>query len=101
MTIKLPASFLRPVRARTAAVAAGLVGLITALDVGSVRVSTQTGRGGIVQALTADDVNSVIAAAATSISDSGMAVAVVDRAGRILGVWARAGAAAGTPDIAV
>jgi uncharacterized protein GlcG (DUF336 family) len=91
----------RPPRARAFAVLAALVGIVGALDVGSLRVSTQAGRGGAVQALTADDVGAVIMAAAQAISDTGMAIAVVDRAGRILGVWARNGAAPSTPDVAV
>jgi uncharacterized protein GlcG (DUF336 family) len=57
--------------------------------------------GGTAQILMAQDVTAVINAAAQAISDNTMAVAVVDRAGTILGVWARPGADARTPDIAV
>ncbi|MEO6326010.1 MAG: heme-binding protein [Thermoanaerobaculia bacterium] len=67
--------------------------------------------GGPAQALSAADVQGIITAAAGAINDSTMAVAVVDRAGTILGVWARPGATgaaipagltrAPIPDIAV
>ena len=57
--------------------------------------------GGPAQILTATDVVAVIRAAAQAISDNTMAVAVVDRAGTILGVYARPGADVHTPDIAV
>src|SRR3954454_24012276 len=100
MTFKVPASSILSVRLR-AIVPAALVALVAALDVGSVRVWSQQGRGGPAQTLTADDVAAVINAAAGAIADSGMAIAVVDRAGTILGVYARAGAAASTPDLAV
>src|SRR5690349_15204580 len=101
MTLKLPASSVPRARVRAAAILAALVAVVAALDLGSVRVSSQSGRGGLVQPLTADEVNAVIGVAATAVADSGLAVAVVDRAGRILGVWARNGAAPGTPDVAV
>jgi uncharacterized protein GlcG (DUF336 family) len=100
MTFKLPASSIMSLRLR-ALVPAALVAVVAALDLGSVRVSSQQGRGGPAQTLSADDVAAVINAAAGAIADSGMAIAVVDRAGTILGVYARAGAAASTPDIAV
>ena len=51
--------------------------------------------------LTAAEVTSVLRAAATAIGENTMAVAVVDRGGRILGVYARPGADAFTPDTAV
>jgi uncharacterized protein GlcG (DUF336 family) len=47
------------------------------------------------------DVTAVIRAAAESIGDAGLAIAVVDRRGIILGVYARPGAAGTTPDTAV
>jgi uncharacterized protein GlcG (DUF336 family) len=78
-----------------------LVGCIVGLDLGTARVASQQGRGGAAEILTAADVASVITAAASALSDTTMAVAVVDRAGTILGVYARPGAAAATPDIAV
>lgn len=57
--------------------------------------------GGTAQVLTAEDVAAVINTAAGALSDEGLAVAVVDRAGTILGVYRRPGTAARTPDIAV
>ena len=57
--------------------------------------------GGPAQILTADDVLAVIRTAAQALSDDTMAVAVVDRAGTILGVYRRPQADARTPDIAV
>ena len=45
--------------------------------------------GGTAQILTAQDVTAVITAAAQALSDDTMAVAVVDRAGTILGVYRR------------
>src|SRR5437879_5338637 len=57
--------------------------------------------GGTAQILTAPDVTAVISAAAQALSDDTMAVAVVDRAGTILGVYRRPGADARSPDIAV
>src|SRR5688572_30593567 len=53
------------------------------------------------QPLTAADVLAVIQTAATAIGDDTMAIAVVDRGGRILGVFARSGADSFTPDVAV
>src|SRR4051794_431074 len=101
MTLELATSSTRPVRLRRAAIVSVLVAGVAALDLGSVRVSSQQARGGVAQTLTADEVAVVINAAASAIADSAMAIAVVDRAGTILGVYARAGAAAATPDIAV
>jgi uncharacterized protein GlcG (DUF336 family) len=57
--------------------------------------------GGIAQILTAADVTAVITTAAGALDDDTMAVAVVDRAGTILGVYSRPSAAPTTPDIAV
>jgi uncharacterized protein GlcG (DUF336 family) len=51
--------------------------------------------------LSSADVTAVLAAAAGSLSDSSLAVAVVDRTGQILGVYARSGADLRTQDIAV
>jgi uncharacterized protein GlcG (DUF336 family) len=55
------------------------------------------------QQLSATEVNALLLAAATAIPDDTMAAAVVDRGGRILGVYARAGARADgfIPDTAV
>src|SRR6267378_2551764 len=101
MTRLLPASFMPRLRIRTIGILAALVGVVSVLDFGSARLaSQQTPRGGPAQTLTPDDVAAIINAAASAISDSGMAVAVVDRAGTILGVYGR-GAAPATPDIAV
>ena len=57
--------------------------------------------GGPAQVLTAQDVAAVIETAAGALSDVTLAVAVVDRAGTILGVYRRPGADVRTPDIAV
>ena len=57
--------------------------------------------GGPAQILTADDVRAVLTTAATALADDTLAAAVVDRTGNILGVYARRGAAAVTPDVAV
>jgi uncharacterized protein GlcG (DUF336 family) len=54
-----------------------------------------------VQTLTAADVMAVITTAASALDDDTLAVAVVDRAGTILGVYRRSGAAATSPDVAV
>jgi uncharacterized protein GlcG (DUF336 family) len=51
--------------------------------------------------LSAADVLALIRAAAEAADSAQMAVAVVDRGGRILAVYARPGAPAGTPDTAV
>ena len=51
--------------------------------------------------LQAADVQAVLNGAAASLSDATLAVAVVDRAGTILGVSARTGADAATRDVAV
>jgi uncharacterized protein GlcG (DUF336 family) len=51
--------------------------------------------------LTANEVTAVISAAAQSIGENTMAIAVVDRQGRILGAYARPGADAFAPDTAV
>lgn len=87
-------------RVRSLCAVSALAAVIAVLDSSTVRVSTD-GRGGPAATLTADDVTAVIAAAASALSDNTMAVAVVDRRGAILGVYARPGAAARTPDIAV
>ncbi len=57
--------------------------------------------GGQAQILTSADVTAVLRAAAEALSDDTLAVAVVDRAGTILGVYRRPGAAPRTPDVAV
>jgi uncharacterized protein GlcG (DUF336 family) len=75
--------------------------LVLGLDVSSARLWSQPGRGGAADILSAADVAAVINAAASALSDNTMAIAVVDRAGTILGVYARPGAAAATPDVAV
>jgi uncharacterized protein GlcG (DUF336 family) len=51
--------------------------------------------------LSAADVTAVIRAAAEAIGDAGLSIAVVDRRGIILGVYARPGATGTTPDSAV
>lgn len=60
------------------------------------RVGTQTAAQ-----LSAADVNAVLAAAASSLNDSTLTAAVVDRGGAILGVYARPGAGESAPDVAV
>ncbi len=57
--------------------------------------------GGQAQTLTSDDVAAVLRTAAEALADPTLAVAVVDRAGTILGVYRRFGADGRTPDIAV
>jgi uncharacterized protein GlcG (DUF336 family) len=57
--------------------------------------------GGPAEILVADDVAAVITAAAESLADETLAVAVVDRAGTILGVYSRPGADPRSPDVAV
>ncbi|HUG54955.1 MAG TPA: hypothetical protein VMR21_15195 [Vicinamibacteria bacterium] len=61
----------------------------------------QQAAGGTAQILTAEDVMAVIRTAASTLSDTTMAVAVVDRAGTILGVYRRPQAEPRTPDVAV
>jgi uncharacterized protein GlcG (DUF336 family) len=73
---------------------------VAALALPAARAHAQAA-GGTAQILTAQDVTAVINAAALALSDDTMAVAVVDRAGTILGVYRRPGADARTPDIAV
>jgi uncharacterized protein GlcG (DUF336 family) len=57
--------------------------------------------GGTAQTLTAQDVAAIINTAAQALADDTLAVAVVDRAGTILGVYRRPGASPRTPDVAV
>ena len=57
--------------------------------------------GGPAPILSADDVRAVLTTAASALADESLAAAVVDRTGGILGVYARSGAAAAAPDIAV
>ena len=57
--------------------------------------------GGPAQILTADDVRAVLTTAAAALANDTLAAAVVDRTGNILGVYARSGAGAVTPDVAV
>jgi uncharacterized protein GlcG (DUF336 family) len=64
-------------------------------------VALAQGVGGQAQILTSADVTAVLRAAAEALSDDTLAVAVVDRAGTILGVYRRPGATPRTPDIAV
>src|SRR5438132_2799515 len=96
-----PPARLARARARTIVALAAIAGIgASVFQVASVRVFSQTARGGVAQTLTPDDVTAIVNAAASAIADTGMAVAVVDRAGTILGVYSR-GAAAQTPDMAV
>src|SRR5207244_9706145 len=101
MTTTHPATPSSRARARTIVTFAALAGIgASVFQLASVPVFSQAARGGFAQTLTPDDVTAIINASASAISDTGMAVAVVDRAGTILGVYAR-GAAAQTPDMAV
>lgn len=73
--------------------------VVLPLVFGSARVQTQDAE----QPLTAVEVTALMAAAAQAVDDRGLAAAVVDRGGRILGVYARPGAREDgfTPDTAV
>ncbi|HUF23826.1 MAG TPA: heme-binding protein [Vicinamibacterales bacterium] len=57
--------------------------------------------GGPASILTREDVSAVLLIAATALGDDTLSAAVVDRTGSIVGVYARPGAGARTPDIAV
>lgn len=57
--------------------------------------------GGLAQILTAADVGAVINVAASALSNQTLAVAVVDRTGSIVGVYARPAAGGALPDVAV
>src|SRR5262245_59853115 len=101
MTTTRPAKRSWRERARASATLAGLAGIVVSvLQLSSVRLASQTSRGGVAQTLTPDDVSAIVNAAASAISDP-MAVAVVDRAGTILGVYTRLTPSPQTPDIAV
>jgi uncharacterized protein GlcG (DUF336 family) len=79
-----------------------VVAVLTPLLCGTTAtVHSQSRAGGPAAILTADDVNAVITAAAEALADPELAVAVTDRAGTILGVYSRPGAASRTADIAV
>ncbi|MCL4820476.1 MAG: heme-binding protein [Vicinamibacteria bacterium] len=100
-----------PARATVAAVAILLTAsLVPELPSGAPRpllalaappVARAAGPGGPAAILVADDVAAVLRAAAEALDDPTLAVAVVDRAGTILGVYARPQAAERTPDVAV
>jgi uncharacterized protein GlcG (DUF336 family) len=76
--------------------------LLFALALGAVMPGVNAqGAGGPAQILTSTDVTAVLRAAAEALSDDTLAVAVVDRAGTILGVYRRPGATPQTPDVAV
>jgi len=53
------------------------------------------------QQLSQADVAAILAAGASSLSDSGLSLAVVDRSGTILGIYRRPPPSPGTPEIAV
>src|SRR5438105_9175436 len=71
--------------------AAAVLGVALVLTIGTTRVASQSGgRGGpVASPLTPDDVTALLQAAAQAIADSPMGIAVVDRAGTILGVYGR------------
>ncbi len=81
----------RPLAALSSAIALGL--LAAAGTVAQAPAPAQPLKGA--------DVLAVIAAAAQALADDGMAVAVVDRTGAILGVYTRRGVGPDTADIAV
>src|SRR5262245_48163093 len=68
-----------------------VAGAALVLAIASVRVASQNvPRGGPVTApLSPDDVTAIVRAAAQSIADNPLGIAVVDRAGTILGVYGR------------
>ena len=74
--------------------------LAAVLLTGGEPVRSQT-VGGPAQILTAADVTALVTAAAGAINDDGLAVAVVDRAGTILGVYRRPDSTTEAPDVAV
>ncbi len=76
-----------------------LLGVLVTVALGDGPVETQAGAQ-----LTAADVNALLSTAASALSDSTFAAAVVDRSGRILGVYARPAAVSSPafiPDTAV
>ncbi len=77
------------------------VGLALACGVAQPPVWAQATPGGRAQILDASDVRAVITGVAGAIDDDTVAIAVVDRAGSILGVYARPNAAITAPDVAV
>lgn len=77
------------------------IGLTIAFGVAQLPVWAQATPGGRAQILDASDVRAVITGAAGAIDDDTVAIAVVDRAGSILGVYARPNAAITAPDVAV
>jgi uncharacterized protein GlcG (DUF336 family) len=81
---------------------AGLVFLLSGAGIPAFVASghAQTA-GGPADILTAADVTAIVNAAASALGDETLAVAVVDRAGTILGVYRRPGTDARSPDIAV
>lgn len=87
--------FVRQARLGRALVTPVVVWLMLAGSTGTVLQSQAVAQ------LSAADVTAVIRAAAEAIGDAGLAIAVVDRRGIILGVYARPGAAGTTPDSAV
>jgi uncharacterized protein GlcG (DUF336 family) len=82
---------------RIRAVVVAIVAALALFDAGAVRLSSQSAA----LVVTAGDVSAVLAAAATAISDTTMAVAVVDRTGAILGVYRRPQADTNAMDVAV
>ena len=88
-----------PVRLWRAALAIGLV--VLSPPIRSSQNTPSDRAGGPAQILTADDVRAVLTTAAAALADDTLAAAVVDRTGSILGVYARSGADAAAPDVAV
>jgi uncharacterized protein GlcG (DUF336 family) len=79
---------------------AAAAALLMWLSAGAV-VLLSDSRGGAAQILTSEDVMAVVTTAAQALSDDSLAVAVSDRAGTILGVYARPGAGLSAQDTAV
>ena len=78
-----------------------LLGLLLAAATLGAQNTPGPGAGGPAEILTAADVDAIIDVAASALNNRTLAVAVVDRTGTIVGVYARPDAGPLTPDIAV
>lgn len=67
----------------------------------AVASSTVSSQAELPAQLTATEVTVILTTAASALSDAGLSVAVVDRSGRALGVYARPGFAPTSPDVAL
>src|SRR4029079_11939083 len=89
-----------PIRVRSvsyASLLAATLFLVIGIGGGSPGLQSQAAEGPLTRA----EVTAVIRAAANAIGENTMAIAVVDRVGRVLGVYGRPGADPFTPDTAV